>query len=83
MQVGYVPRVLTSFCASRADPKEGQIPVRSSSQYREVVFAQVRSGRSLYEFAEGLEVSGRAARSAWENSLEAIMRGPFLLLGHY
>jgi hypothetical protein len=45
--------MLTSFCESRADPREGLMPVTYSSQYREMVLAQVRAGRSVYELAGG------------------------------
>jgi len=48
---------LTTVCESRADSKEGLRPDKYSSQYREMVLAQVRGGRSVYELAEGLEVS--------------------------
>jgi transposase len=37
--------------------KEGLMTDRYSSQYREMVLAQVRAGRSVYDLAEGLEVS--------------------------
>ena len=33
------------------------MPDTYSSQYREMVLAQVRAGRSVYDLAEGLEVS--------------------------
>ena len=33
------------------------MPEKYSSQYREMVLAQVRAGRSVYDLADGLEVS--------------------------
>jgi transposase len=38
-------------------PKEGLMTDTYSSQYREMVLIQVRAGRSVYDLAEGLEVS--------------------------
>jgi hypothetical protein len=49
--------MLTSVCESIADLKEGLMPVTYSSQYREMVLAQVRAGRSVYDLSEQLEVS--------------------------
>jgi hypothetical protein len=45
------------------------------SQYREMVFAQVRAGRSVYDHAKGLEMSG-ATIFRWKKHQRSIV-GPF------